>query len=98
MTTLLKERFRDKQSVVKCHYTELIKIIPANNNPKALRSLYDQIEKHTRSIEALEHYINQEVFISIITSMIPKNILVRLGLQKGKKNEWTVKQLTELLN
>ena len=46
---MLKERFGDVQSVVNCHYTELINITPVINNSKGLRQLYDQVEKHFRS-------------------------------------------------
>ena len=44
--TLLKDRFGDKQSVINCHYTELINVAPAINSSKGLRLLYDEIEKH----------------------------------------------------
>ena len=96
--TLLKERFGDVQSVVNCHYTELINITPAINSSKGLRQLYDQIEKHLRSLEALHQDVNQEVFISIITSKLPKAVLVQLEMQKGARNRWTVDRLRDLLN
>lgn len=82
MPTLSKARFGDKQSVVKCQYTELIYIISANNNPKGLRSLDDQIEKHIERLAALKQGISQEVFISITTFKIPKDILIQLELKK----------------
>ena len=95
---LLKDRFGDKQSVINCHYTELINVPPANNTSKGLRMLYDEAEKHLRSLEALKQNINQEVFISIITSKIPKEVLVQLEIQKGAKVMWTVSKLRELFN
>ena len=42
VTAILKEKFGNKKSVVKCHNTKLINILPANNNPEGQRSLYDQ--------------------------------------------------------
>ena len=95
---MLKERFGDVQSVVNCHYTELIYISPAINNSKGHRQLYDQIEKHLRSLEALNQDVNQEVFISIITAKLPKDVLVQLEIQKGAKNKWTISLLRELFN
>ena len=83
--TLLRERFGDVQSVVNCHYTELINITPAINSSKGLRQLYDQVEKHLRSLEALHQDVNQEVFISIITSKLPKDVLVQLKFQRVKE-------------
>ena len=90
--TLLKERFGDVQSVVN-HYTELINITPGINSSKGLRLLYHHVEKHLRSLEALHQDVNQEVFISIITSKVPKDVLVQLEIQKGAKNKWTVGKL-----
>ena len=95
--TLLRERFGDIQSVVNCHYTELINITPAMNNSKGLRQLYDQVEKHLRSLKALHQDVSQEVFISIILSKLPKDVLVQLEIQ-GARNKWTVDKLRDLLN
>ena len=95
---LLKDRFGDTQSVINCHYTELINVPPAVNSSKGLRMLYDEAEKHLRSLEALKQDINQEVFISIITSKIPKDVLIQLEIQKGAKVKWTVSKLRELFN
>ena len=95
---LLKDRFGDTQSVINCHYTELINVTPAVNSSNGLRMLYDEAEKRVRSLEALKQDINQEVFISIITSKIPKDILIQLEIQKGAKVKWTVSKLRELFN
>ena len=93
---LLKERYGDSQTVINSHYVELINLRPAPNNPRGLRSLYDQSEKHLRSLQALEQDINQDVFISMITSKLPKEVLIQLEIQKGTCNKWTVKVLREL--
>ena len=37
---LLKERYGDKQAVVTSHYTVLLNLKPAPNNPKGLRKMY----------------------------------------------------------
>ena len=68
------------------------------NSSKGFRLLYDEVEKHLRSLEALKQDINQEVFISGITSKIPKDVLVQLEIQRGAKNKWTVSKLSELFN
>ena len=70
----------------------------AINSPKGLRLLYDQIEQHLRSLEALKQDINQEVFVSIITAKLPKDVLLQLEIQKGARNKWTVCNLREFLN
>ena len=75
---LLKERFRDQQTVINSHYTEMINLCSASNNTRSQRALYDQIEKNLRSLEALKQDINQNVFISMVTSKIPKDVLIQL--------------------
>ena len=96
VTDLLKERYGDSQTVINSHYVELINLRSAPNTPRGLRSLYDQIEKHLRSLQALQQDINQDVFISMITSKLPKDVLIQLEIQKGTCNKWTVKELREL--
>ena len=97
-TNLLKERFGDQQTVVNSHYAELINLNPASNNTKSLRSMYDQVEKNLRCLEALKQDVNQDVFISMVTSKIPRDILIQLELQKGSKCKWSVSKLRELIN
>ena len=93
-TDLLKERHGDSQTVINTHYVDL-NLRSAQNTLRGLRSLYDQIEKHLRSLKALEQDINQDVFISMITSKLPKEVLIQLEIQKGTCNKWTVKALRE---
>ena len=95
---LLKERYGDQQTVVNSHYVELINLKSVPNTSKGLRSLNDQIEKHLRSLEALDQDINQDVFIAMIPSKIPREVLIQLEIQKGARNKWTVKALRELFN
>ena len=96
--TLLKERFGNSQSVVNSHYTQLVNLKPAVNTTKGLRSLNDQFERHFRSLEALKQDTNQDVFISIMTSKIPKDVLLHLQIQRGSEVRWTVSRLRELLS
>ena len=96
--TLLKERFEDTQLIIHHHYTDLINLTPATNSSKGLRFVYDKIESNLRSLEALQQDINHDIFISIISSKIPKDIYLQMELQKGAKNKWSVKKLRELLN
>lgn len=95
---LLKVRYGDAQTVINTHYVELINLKPIPNTAKRLRSLYDQIEKHLRSLEALEQNVDQDIFIAMITSKIPKEAIIQLELQKGARNKWSVRELSELFN
>ena len=89
---LLKERYGDKQAVVTSHYTELINLKQAPNNPKGLRNMYNEVEKHLRSLQALEQDTDQDLFISMITSKLPKDVLIQLEVQKGARTPWTVRE------
>ena len=71
---------------------------PAVNTTKGLRALYDNFERHFRSLEAMQQDTNQDVFVSMMTSKIPKDVLLQLQIQKGAKVNWTVSRLRELLN
>ena len=95
---LLKERYGDKQAVVTSHYTEMINLKQAPNNPKGLQNLYNQVEQHLRSLKALDQDTDQDLFISMITSKLPKDVLIQLEVQKGAKTPWTVKELRERFN
>ena len=88
--TLLIERFEDTQLVIHRHYTDLISLTPATNSSKGLRIVYDKIESNLRSLEALQQDVNHDIFVSIISSKIPKDVFVQMELQKGAKNKWSV--------
>ena len=73
---LVKERYGDKQAVVTSHYTELINFKPAPNNSKGLRKMYNDVEKHLRSFQALEQDFDQDLFISMTTSKLSKDVVI----------------------
>ena len=95
---LLKERYGDKQAIVTSHYTELINLKPVPNNPKRLRKMYNDVEKHLSSLQALEHYTDQDLFISMITSKLPKDVVIQLEIQQGARTRWTVREPRERFN
>ena len=96
--SLLQDRFEDNQTILNFHFTELINLAPVTNTSKGLRFLYDKIENHLRSLDALQQDINLDIFISIISSKIPKDVFLHLELQKGARNKWSVRMLRELFN
>ena len=95
---LLKNRYGDTQTVINSHDVELINLRSALNTSKGRHTLYDQIEKHLRSLEALDQDIKQDVFISMITAKIPREVLIQFEIHKGARNKWTVKELRALFN
>ena len=95
---LLKVRFGSSQSVVNSHYTQPVNMKPASNSIKGLRNLYDRSERHLRSLEAMKQDTNHNIFVNIMASKIPKEVLLQLQIQRGAKMKWTVSRLRELLS
>ena len=93
----LKERFGDIQTAVNAHNVKLINLSPASNRTTDLRVIYDKIEQNKRSLEAIGQNVNQDVFISIITSKLPSDVMIKLEIQKGSPEKWSVARLRELL-
>ncbi|XP_045216847.2 uncharacterized protein LOC123566631 [Mercenaria mercenaria] len=75
----------------------MINLKPATENVESLRSLMDCVYKHLRSLEVLDQNTNQDVFVSVIKSKLPSNVIRHLEIQKGKEKKWTVHKLCELL-
>ena len=94
---LLKERFGNDQWIINFHLSQLINLQPALNSPKGLHLFYDKLESHLRGLEALRQDINHEIFALLITSKLPKDILVQLIIQRGVRKKWSVALLRELL-
>ncbi len=94
---LLKERFGDRQDIVDIHYKKLMNLFPARNTTDSLRAFTDQIERHLRSLEVLGENLDQQVFVSMIRSKIPSDVLLQLELLKGADHKWTLRKLRDLL-
>ena len=84
---LLKERYGNSQKIGDLHYSKLINIPPPKNKTNELRHFLDTIEKHLRSLEVLGQNIEQDVFISMIKSRLPKDILLQMELKKDPDTE-----------
>lgn len=95
---IMKERFGNIQETIDLHYNRLISQRPASDSIEGLRRLLDTLDKHFRSLEVLEQNINQDVFVSVIKSKLPSNVLLHLEIQKGSKENWNVLSLRDLLN
>ncbi|CAC5423017.1 unnamed protein product [Mytilus coruscus] len=96
--SILKEKFGNVQSVVNKYFSDLLNLQSASNQTIHLRRLYDDLERHLRSLQALHQYVTQDVFISMITSKLPKEVLIQLEIQKGNNERWTVGKLRQFFN
>ncbi|XP_053372924.1 uncharacterized protein LOC128546434 [Mercenaria mercenaria] len=73
---ILTKRFGNVQETVDLHYSKLINLTHATNKTDSLRNLLDTVERHIRSLEVLEQNVNQDVFVSMVRTKIPENVLV----------------------
>ena len=95
---LLLDRFGNKQKVIDAHYLALMDMPPAKGAIVKIRATYDILNKHLRSLEALEQDANQEIFVSLILSKLPSDIHERLEVGKDCDDPWTVKSLMSSLD
>ena len=92
---ILQERFGNQQAIVNAHYVQLIEIPTARNNTMSLISLTDKIKTHLRSLIVLKQDTTH-IFVTMITSKLPKDVVIQLEIQKGKTKKWTVDNLIEM--
>ena len=92
---MLQERYGKQQEIVDLHYSKLINLPSPSNKTESLRYFLDTVERHLRSLEFLHQNVDQDVFISMIRSKLPKDVLLQLELQKRGVLEWTVVSLRE---
>lgn len=93
----LRERFGNVQDTVDLHYNRLISLQPAINKTRSLRTLLDSVTRHLRSLEVLKQNTHQDVFVSILRSKLPEDVLVQIEIQKGADQKWTIATLQERL-
>ena len=88
---ILKEEYGDSQAAIDIHYVKLMEI-PRARNVIELKQINFEIEVHFRSLEALEQNIDHRIFVTILKSKIPVNILAKLNFQRDNE-PWTVEAL-----
>lgn len=92
---ILKDRYGDKQEIIDLHYKGLLNIFPPKNTSESLRFFNDKIERHLRSLQVLHGNLDQHVFISMIRSKLPSDVLLQLEILKGTDNKWTINKLRD---
>ena len=95
--SLLKERFGNPQLMIQSHMRKLVKLekIKSGRQVKELRSLYDQLESHVRSLQTvgveLAHY--GPMLTPFVLERLPDEIKLEISRKLGKE-EW---KITEFL-
>lgn len=94
---ILRERFGNTDDIIDLHYKKLVNIPAARNNTESLRFFMDSVERHLRSLQVLKENVDQHVFVSMILSKLPSDVLLQLEIMKGADNKWTIRKLRDLL-
>ena len=84
---ILRERYGNKQEIIDLHYKDMLSVHPKTTKVESLQIFVDKIEKTLRSLEMLNKNVNQHVFVSMIRTKLPEDVLRQLELSKGAKTE-----------
>ncbi|CAG2197218.1 unnamed protein product [Mytilus edulis] len=90
---ILKERFGNTQDVIDLHYCEMINLQCPSNKTYSLRLFIDKVNRHLRSLEVLKQSVDQDIFVSMVRSKLPQEVMLQLEIQKGTTEKWCVKSL-----
>ena len=93
---LMQERYGKKQLIIKAHYAKLEEMPQSSNHYEKLRSTFDNIEKHLRSLEALGENIENNMMLSRLQSKLPRYVITRLE-ENNDGTDWTVQKLRKEL-
>ena len=95
---LLQKRFGQNEIIINAHFTKLMDLPASSSHTSALRTSYDSIEKHLRSLQALGEDVNTKMLVSLIMTKLPKDVITHLTDQKEDDQEWTVQLLRDKLH
>ena len=95
---LLQKRFGQSEIIINAHYTSLMDLPASTCHTSALRTSYDTIEKHLRSLQALGEDLNTRMLVSLIMSKLRKDAITHLTDHKVDDQEWSVQLLRDMLH
>ena len=93
----LQDRFGNPQQSVEAHYEALMKMPNCSSTTTSLRSFYDSLETHLRSLEALAQDTTSTLLVTLVLDKIPKDVKLQLELKQDGK-DWSVQQLRAALS
>ena len=76
---ILKDRLGNSQEVTDLHNDKMINlhVVQATNKICSYSDLFNSIGRHSSSPEVLKQNINQDVFVSMIHSILPQDVLLQ---------------------
>ena len=94
---MLKERYGNTELIIENHYSQLSDMSPASDKTSELRRVFDTVEQHLRSLEALGEDIEQKHHITVIKRKFPFAVIRHIEQQKEVDEIWSVKKLRDAL-
>ena len=94
---ILKERYGRQDVIVNAHYKGLVNLPMSSLTTNALCHAYDVIEKHLRSLEAINQDVESPLLINMLLSKFPKQVLTQISEKKGGSDDWTVAMIRKSL-
>ena len=84
---ILKERYGRQDVIVNAHYKSLVNLPMSSSTTSALHHAYDVIEKHLRSLEAINQNVESLLLITMLLSKFPKQVLTQISEKKGHSDD-----------
>ena len=99
-TTLLQERYGDKEKISRIHYNSLMNVKPVfrDSDTEGLKKFYTEVEKKHRALISLgkkqEHY--SDLLVPQIEDKLPQNLRISVLQQKGR-GTWLMDEMLQLI-
>ena len=93
----LNERYGRQDVIVNAHYKSLVNLPVSSSTTSALHHTYDAIEKHLRSLEAINRDVESQLLITMLLSKFPKQVLTQISEKKSDADNWTVNMIRKSL-
>ena len=93
----LKERFGTEQAIANAWYLAPVNLPTAQVTTQSLRTFYNAVETHLRSLDASGQTVTQDLMIPLISSKQRTDVPTQLEMRKSNATPWTVSSLRESL-
>ncbi len=94
----LMDRYYDEEAIIAAHYSRLHNLAACKHKSSEMRTMYDAIANHLRSLEALKETTDNMQMVTLIQSKFPNELKAHLELHKEDGKKWTVEMVLEMIN
>ena len=94
---LIEKRFGKDRVITNARYLTLVELGTPTPQSESLRKFLNEGENNGQSLSALGEDISQALLIPLISSKLPRLVLVQLEMKRGGKAEWSIQTLRDAL-